>query len=135
MIAVSIAATAAVLLPAIEFQAGRAAERLAIKTRLGADDLTIVDDYAGYGVLTARAADATRLFARLHGMVVDPTYNAKVALAICDGVASGNIPLGATIIYVNTGGGPAIFTYGAELAGGTRSADGLDGDGSARRIA
>lgn len=137
VIAVSIAAPAATLLPAIEFQAGRAAERLAIKTRLGARDLTIVDDYAaaGYGVLTSPAADAMRLFARLHGMVVDPTYNAKVALAICDAVASGKIPPGATIIYVNTGGGPAIFTHGAELAGDTRPADGLDGDGSARRIA
>ncbi|HTV67147.1 MAG TPA: pyridoxal-phosphate dependent enzyme [Rhizobiaceae bacterium] len=120
VVGVSSASAASVLLPAIEWQAARAAERLGLLTRLAARDLTIVDDYigAGYGTLTPRAAETIRLFARLHGMVVDPVYNANVVLAIRDHAASGKIPRGATVVYVNTGGGPAIFNYSAELAGG-----------------
>jgi 1-aminocyclopropane-1-carboxylate deaminase/D-cysteine desulfhydrase-like pyridoxal-dependent ACC family enzyme len=120
VVGVSSSSASSVLLPAIEWQAARAAERLGLPTRLAASDLTIVDDYigAGYGALTPRAAETIRLFARLHGMVVDPVYNANVVLAIRDYAASGKIPPGATVVYVNTGGGPAIFNYSAELAGG-----------------
>jgi 1-aminocyclopropane-1-carboxylate deaminase/D-cysteine desulfhydrase-like pyridoxal-dependent ACC family enzyme len=135
VVGISSASAAATLLPAIEWQAGRAAERLGIPTRLGAPDLTIADDYAeaGYGVLTPRAADTIRLLARLHGMVVDPIYNANVALAIRDRIASGEIPRGATVVYVNTGGGPAVFTYGAQLAGEAPSPVAVDGNRSGRR--
>lgn len=119
VVGVSSASAAAPLLMAIEWQAERAAKRLGLSTRLARDDLTIVDDYiaAGYGQLTPRGAEAVRHFARLHGMTVDPVYNANVALAICDQAASGAIQRGATVVYVNTGGGPAIFTHGADLAG------------------
>lgn len=122
--AVSVVSSGDALRSAIAWQAGRAAERLAIPTRLQGDDLTIADDYAGagYGVLTPRAADTIRLFAGLHGMIIDPVYNANVALAIRDRIASGHVPRGATVVYFNTGGLPAIFTYGAELAAGSAPA-------------
>lgn len=131
--AVSVTSAAAALRSAVIWQAARAAERLDIPTRLHGDDLTIIDDYAGagYGVLTDRAADKMRLFTRLHGMIVDPVYNANVVLAICDRIESGHVPPGATVVYVNTGGLPAIFSYGAQLAGDARSA----GDGPERRSA
>ena len=81
----------------------------------------MIDDYAaiGYGVLTPPLVDVIRRFARLHGMVVDPVYNAKVALALVDRIAAGRIPKGATVVYVNTGGGPATYDYGEQLSGGT----------------
>ena len=59
-----------------------------------------------------------RRFARAHGMVIDPVYNAKVALALVKAAASGRIPKGARVVLVNTGGGPAIYDYAAALGEG-----------------
>lgn len=117
---VCISSRAMHLEPEIESHAARAAERLGIPTRLGAEDLTLADDYvaSGYGVLTPPLVNVIRRFARLHGMIVDPVYNAKVALALVDRIAAGRIPRGATVVYVNTGGGPATYEYGEELHGG-----------------
>ena len=120
---VCIAGRAAELAPEIERHAARAAEALGISTRLCAEDLTLIDDYAaiGYGIVTPPLVDVIRRFARLHGMVVDPVYNAKVALALVDGIAAGRIPRGASVVYVNTGGSPAIYDYAETLAGGRQS--------------
>ena len=119
VMAVCISSRASEFTPDIERHAARAAERLGIATRLTAGDLTLIDDYAaiGYGVLTPSLVGVIRLFARPHGMVVDPVYNAKVVLALFDWIADGRVPNGATVVYVNTGGGPAIHDYGEALCG------------------
>ena len=117
---VCISSRAAEIAPEIECHAARAAERLGIATRLSAEDLTLIDDYAaiGYGVLTPALVDVIRRFARLHGMIIDPVYNAKVVLALVDRIAAGRVPKGATVVYVNTGGSPATYDYAEALAGG-----------------
>lgn len=123
---VCISTPAAKLARDIEHHADRAASRLGLDTSLAAADLTLIDDHvaSGYGVVTPPLAEIVQRFARLHGMVLDPVYNAKVALALAESAASGRIPKGATVVYVNTGGGPATFEYNAELAGaGTEAAE------------
>lgn len=116
---VCVGSRAADLAPEIEWHAARAAERLGLATRLGAGDLTLVDDHvdSGHGILTPQLIDMIHRFARLHGMIIDPVYNAKVALTLVERIAAGRIPKGVTVIYVNTGGAPAIYDYGRELGG------------------
>lgn len=117
--AVAIASRAAELAPEIERHAARAAERLAIATRLGPSDYTLLDRHPeiGYGALPPVLVAVIRRFARLHGMVIDPVYNAKVALALVEEAEAGRIPRGGPVVYVNTGGGPALFEAGERLAG------------------
>jgi len=114
---VCISRRAADLLPDILWQAGRATAALGLSTPLEAGDLTLDDGQigAGYGVVTAGLREVIRRYARAHGMVLDPVYNAKVALALVRQVESGMIRPGATVVQVNTGGGPAIFDYAADL--------------------
>lgn len=110
--------SAADLEPEIERHAARAADRLGIATRLVTGDVTLLDDPgAGYGVLTPALVATIRRFARLHGMILDPVYNGKVALALETAAADGRIPAGATVVQINTGGAPATFDFSAELAG------------------
>lgn len=118
VVAVSTSGKAPELAPDMERCAARAAERLGLDARLSPRDFTLNDNYAasGYGVLTPALVDVVRLFARTHGMVIDPVYNAKVALALVDLIADGTIPRGATVVYINTGGGPAVYDYGDALA-------------------
>ena len=119
VVGVSIASDAAELGDAIRDHADRAAERLGIATRLDAGDVILVDDHVapGYGVLTPQLVEVIRRFARGHGMILDPVYNAKVALALVEWVEAGRIPQGARVVLVNTGGSPAIYQYAAGLTG------------------
>lgn len=119
VVGVSTGNSAAQLMPEILHHAKRAAERLGLATRLDDIDLTLLDDPIGaaYGAVTPPLTDAIRRFARLHGLIVDPVYNAKVAFTLIQHAANGKIPKGATAVYINTGGSPAVFGFGAELGG------------------
>ena len=89
-----------------------AAALLAIK-ELGVDppslDHVEFDDSAlgdGYGLPTDEVWSALRLFARTEGIVLDPVYTGKAAAALVSGVRPGE-----TVVFVHTGGAPAIFGY------------------------
>jgi len=103
----------------IRWHAERAAVRLDVSTRLIENDVTLLDQYLGpgYGVVTQEVRETVRNVARLHGMVLDPVYNAKTALALIDQARSGVIAPGATVVLFNTGGGPGIYPHNAALRG------------------
>ena len=102
--------------PIIDY-ARRAAQLIGISTVVERDDFDLVDDHvhSGYGVVTAPIVETIRLVARQHGMVLDPVYNGKAMLSLLDHVRSGNITPEQTVIYINTGGTPALFAHNAEL--------------------
>jgi D-cysteine desulfhydrase len=71
-----------------------------------------VDDGAlgeGYGIPTDEVWSALRLFARTEGIVLDPVYTGKAAAALVAGVRPGE-----TVVFVHTGGAPAVFGYAPE---------------------
>lgn len=119
IVGVCTGSAAAQLAPSILGHAERAADRLGLSTRLASGDVTLIDAYVppGYGQLTPALVAAIRRFAREHGLVLDPVYNAKVGLALIEAAASGAIPAGARVVQFNTGGAPAIYHYAAGLAG------------------
>ena len=116
---VCVARSAEELGEAVCWHAERAAARLEVSTRLTDGDVILLDQYLGpgYGVVTPRLRDTVRTVAQLHGMVLDPVYNAKTALALMDQVQSGAVPRDATVVLFNTGGGPGIYPHSASLHG------------------
>jgi D-cysteine desulfhydrase family pyridoxal phosphate-dependent enzyme len=82
-----------------------------------ADEVDAVDDYVGegYAVLGQREIEATRLFARMEGLLLDPVYTAKAAAGMIDLIGRGTIRRDERVLFWHTGGGPAIFAYGDEL--------------------
>jgi D-cysteine desulfhydrase family pyridoxal phosphate-dependent enzyme len=82
-----------------------------LATALGApapadDAVDVRDEYvgAGYGVPTPASEEATRLFARLEGIAVDPTYGAKAAAGLIDLVGRGAFTRSDTVCFWHTGG-------------------------------
>lgn len=65
----------------------------------------------GYGRIGPRAAAAMRLMARQEGLFLDPVYTAKVFAAIPALVETRSIAPGARVLFVHTGGLPALFAY------------------------
>ncbi|HSG07613.1 MAG TPA: pyridoxal-phosphate dependent enzyme [Longimicrobiales bacterium] len=63
----------------------------------------------GYGVVTPAAREAIDLFGRTHGIVLDPVYTGKAAAGLVAWVRRGEIPPGDRVVFVHTGGHPALL--------------------------
>ena len=74
-------------------------------------DLVALDDQVGegYGVPTEAARQATALFGRLEGMVLDPTYTSKAAAGMIDWIDRDGAPPRERVVFLHTGGHPALF--------------------------
>jgi L-cysteate sulfo-lyase len=55
------------------------------------------------------------MLAELEGVFLDPVYSSKAMAALVADSESGQIPPGATVLFVHTGGVPALFQYRAAL--------------------
>ncbi len=74
----------------------------------------------GYGQLNPATADAIILAARCEGLFLDPPYTGKVMAGLIDLVAEQTIAPGSELLFVHTGGTPALFAYGSQLQHWTR---------------
>ena len=80
----------------------------------------VVGGYAGpgYGVPTDGMVEAVRTAARLEGLLLDPVYTGKAFAGMLDLVRQGRWGSGDRVVFVHTGGTPALFAYRATFAGG-----------------
>ncbi len=72
----------------------------------------------GYGILTREALAAIELVARTEGILLDPCYTGKAMSGLIDHVRRGTVRPGSRVLFVHTGGTPALFTYARDLLEG-----------------
>lgn len=73
-----------------------------------------VDDcmlHPGYGQLNEDLLEAMRLTARSEGLLLDPTYTGKAMAGLIHGISTGLFKAGQNIVFLHTGGTPALFGY------------------------
>jgi 1-aminocyclopropane-1-carboxylate deaminase/D-cysteine desulfhydrase-like pyridoxal-dependent ACC family enzyme len=68
---------------------------------------------AGYGIPTEASVEATKLFARTEGVILDPVYTGKAAACMIAHIREGRYARNDTLVFVHTGGTPAVFTWNA----------------------
>ncbi len=75
------------------------------------DDLIVLDEYIleGYGVLNKDIAEAVRLMSEKEGIFLDPVYTGKAMVALIDLTKKGYFKKGDNVLFVHTGGTPALF--------------------------
>ena len=97
--------------------ANSAAELLELDTRVTDADIQNTDDYIGqaYGYLTPECIDALKLVAKTEGIFLDPVYTAKAMAGLMDHIQQGKLGRDDTVIFLHTGGTPALFAYQEEL--------------------
>jgi 1-aminocyclopropane-1-carboxylate deaminase/D-cysteine desulfhydrase-like pyridoxal-dependent ACC family enzyme len=97
--------------------ANQSAALLGLPHRLSAADIEASEDYIGpgYGALTPGGREAMDLLARTEGILLDPVYTAKAMAGLIDDVRGGRVAAGAAVVFVHTGGTPAVFAYRDEL--------------------
>ena len=97
--------------------ADAAARRLDLPVRIAPGEIENHDDYIGerYGVVSDDARAALGLVAGSEGIILDPVYSAKAMAGLIDHVRTGRIGQGKTVVFLHTGGTPALFAYAADL--------------------
>jgi D-cysteine desulfhydrase len=78
-----------------------------------ADDVVVLDDYvgAGYSLPTDGMIEAVKLFARHEGVLLDPVYTGKAAAGLIDMVRRGAFGRHENVVFLHTGGSPALYAY------------------------
>ena len=82
------------------------------------DEITIYDDYIGegYGIITDGCIQAIRLVAQTEGIFLDPVYTGKAMAGFIDLIHKGKFTAKDTIVFIHSGGIPALFAYDKEIA-------------------
>ena len=68
-----------------------------------------------YGSATKEGIDAMKLLAKKESIILDPVYTSKGFAALIDYVQKGIIKKGDNVIFVYTGGSPAVFAYNEDI--------------------
>lgn len=75
--------------------------------------LTLWDDYFAprYGTPNTEGMHAVELLARLEGIMLDPVYTGKAMAGLIDGVKKSRFNGSGPVMFIHTGGAPALFAY------------------------
>lgn len=87
-------------------------------TKLSDDDV-IVDDTVlapGYGQLNDEVMEAIDLSARCEALLLDPVYTGRTMAGLISMARRGVLKKGQKVLFIHTGGTPALFAYENKLA-------------------
>lgn len=75
--------------------------------------ITLWDDYFApqYGMPNEEGTAAIQLLAQQEGVLLDPVYSGKAMAGLIDGVAQQRFRDEGPILFIHTGGAPALFAY------------------------
>jgi D-cysteine desulfhydrase/L-cysteate sulfo-lyase len=88
-----------------------AAEMIGLPHRLTAADIDADESFVapGYGLPSDAGREALDLLAKTEAIVLDPVYSAKAMAALIADVRAGRYQPGSVVVFIHTGGVPAIF--------------------------
>ncbi len=89
------------------------AERLDIKGGVDRNAIVCYGDYVGpgYSLPTDSMVEAVKLFAKNEAILLDPVYSGKTAAGLIDHVRKGTFAKGSNVLFLHTGGSPALYSY------------------------
>ena len=95
-----------------------------VASRIGAPDVprsatVCLDDYLGdgYSLPTRGMVEAVQMLARTEAILLDPVYTGKAMAGLIDLVRKGTFTAGQNVLFLHTGGSPALFAYEKTLLG------------------
>lgn len=103
--------------PVIARIANMAAGILGLDIQVKTSEVISYGDYVGtgYGKTTQEGMEAIRIVAETEGILLDPVYTGKAMSGLIDHIKQGKIKAGETVIFLHTGGFPALFAYSGEF--------------------
>jgi L-cysteate sulfo-lyase len=97
--------------------ANATAERLGVRNRFSAPDVTIRNEYlgGGYGVVGELERRAVQMVAQTEGILLDPVYTGRAMGGLIDMIERGELSRAHSVLFWHTGGTPALFPYAGDL--------------------
>lgn len=93
------------------------AKLLGLDFSITPEDVKLIYDYVGkgHGVLTEEVINAIKLVAETEGILLDPVYTGKAMTGLIDLAKQGRFRRQENVVFLHTGGLPAIFAYKNEF--------------------
>ena len=97
----------------------KTAEHIGLNSDIPREAVVCFDEYVGpgYSLPTPEMAEAVRMLARLEGVLIDPVYTGKAMAGLIDLVRKGTFNKDENILFIHTGGSPALYVYMDEILG------------------
>lgn len=97
----------------------KTAAHVGINSAIPAEAVRCFDEYVGpgYSLPTPEMAEATRMLARMEGVLIDPVYTGKAMAGLIDLVRKGTFKRQENILFIHTGGSPALYVYMDKILG------------------
>jgi 1-aminocyclopropane-1-carboxylate deaminase/D-cysteine desulfhydrase-like pyridoxal-dependent ACC family enzyme len=113
IVGISVAAPAVDVARYVTTIANATLSELGEGTSVTEGDVVVLDQYIGegYGVMNQGVTDALGLMAREEGVLLDPVYTGKAMAGLMDLVGKGYFRDGEKVVFLHTGGTPALFPY------------------------
>jgi len=88
-------------------------ERLGIEGGIAREKVECLDAYIGpgYSQPTSEMVEAVVLLARSEGILLDPVYTGKAMAGLIDLIRKGRFVDDENLLFIHTGGVPALFAY------------------------
>ena len=114
LIGVTVSRSVADQLPKVEALQQAVANSLELQAKA---EIILWDDYfaPGYGTPNEDGMAAVKLLAQLEGILLDPVYTGKAMAGLIDGITQKRFKDEGPILFVHTGGAPALFAYHPHL--------------------
>jgi len=86
---------------------------LGLSRPIAREKVVALDDWVGpgYSLPSPEMIEAVRMLARLEGLLLDPVYTGKAMAGLIGLVRRGRFKAGEQVLFVHTGGSPALFAY------------------------
>jgi len=97
--------------------ANQAAQNLGLDVSIDSKDVYSSTEYVGksYGIPTDEGVEMIKLMAREEGIFLDPVYTSKAFAGLRDHIKRGEIGKDENVLFIHTGGNPALFAYARDL--------------------
>ena len=95
----------------------RTSTHLGIESNIPKDAVLCFGDYVGpgYSLPTPEMVEAVQLVAQTEGVLLDPVYTGKAMAGLIDLARKGYFKKEEKILFVHTGGSPALYAYRNEF--------------------
>jgi len=102
--------------------AGATLRHLDLDLEVPPDSVRVDDRYVGpgYGHPTAGTFEAMEIAARDEAVILDPVYTGKAMAGLIGHAAEGRFGPDDTVVFLHTGGSPALFAYHREVTDALR---------------
>jgi len=99
--------------PQVREIAERLIKILNLDLEIPKEEIILYDDYlgSGYGQITEEVSSTIRYILQTEGLVLDPVYTAKAMVGLIDLVRKGAFKPSEKVLFVHTGGTPALFAF------------------------